>query len=226
MKTDKKSAIILLSGGLDSVISITKSKCDIKLGLIFDYGQTSFKKELSAAKKISKYYKFPLKTIKLNWLKDILSNGLSNPEKSYKIKDLNNKNELIKSMESVWVPNRNALFVNIAAAYCETIGIEKIIIGANKEEGKTFKDNSKEFIKNCNKLLETSANKKIEVEAPLINMNKEEIIKYGLKSEVPLEYIYSCYKGGEKHCGKCESCLHLKTALKKNNAKDLIKKLF
>ena len=226
MVTNKKTAVILFSGGLDSVVSITKSDCAIKLGLIFDYGQVSFKNELQASKKISKYYGFPLKIIELKWLKEILSNGLSNPEKSYKIKDFNNKNELRKSMKSVWVPNRNALFINIAASFCEAMEIDKIIIGANKEEGATFKDNSKEFIKSCNNLLQMSANREIEVIAPLISMNKEDIIKEGLKSNAPLADIYSCYKGGKKHCGECESCLHLKNALIKNNARDLIKKLF
>lgn len=226
MLKSKKTALILLSGGLDSVVSISESNCKIKLGLIFDYGQASFKQEKKAAKKIANYYNFPLKEIKLNWLKDILSNGLVNADKMYKIKDLKDTKALKKSMESVWVPNRNALFINIAASVCETEDIEIIIIGANKEEGKTFKDNTKEFIDSCNELLKSSVNKKIKVIAPLIEMDKNDIVKSALISKIPLEYVYSCYKSGKKHCGKCESCLHLKTALKNNNAEDLIKKLF
>ena len=223
---NKKTAIILLSGGLDSLVSIQKSGCDIKLGLIFDYGQRAFKQEKKSAQKIAKYYNFPLITIKLNWLKDIVENGLTNPQKVHKIKNFNDKKELEKSMQSVWVPNRNALFVNIGASYCEAKNIDCIIIGANKEEGETFKDNSKNFITNCNKLLKTSTNKEIKVIAPLINLNKNEIIKEAVKLNVPLEYLYSCYKGEEKHCGKCESCLHLKKALKQNIRNDLLKKLF
>ena len=129
-------------------------------------------------------------------------------------------------MKSVWVPNRNALFINIAASYCDAKDIDCIIIGANKEEGQFFKDNSKEFIEECNKFLKTSTNKEIEVFAPLIDLNKNEIVEEGIKSKIPFEYIYSCYKGGEKHCGECESCLHLINALRNNNREDLIKKLF
>ena len=226
MDKNSKSAIILLSGGLDSVVSIAKTKSTIKMGLFFDYGQIPSKEEKKAALKIAKYYGFPLKVIKLKWLQKILSNGLSDSEKIFDIKNLNDEKELEKSMKSVWVPNRNALFINIAASYCEAFSIDKIIIGANKEEGKTFKDNSKEFIDNCNNLLKFSTNKNVEVEAPLISMNKNEIIKEALKNNAPLEKIYSCYKGDKKHCGKCESCLHLKKALEENNLKDLIKKLF
>ena len=226
MEVNRNTALILLSGGLDSVVSIAKSDYNIKLGLLFDYGQKSYKQERKSAKKIAKFYDFPLKIVKLSWLKDILSNGLSNSEKLYEIKDFKNKNELEKSMKSVWVPNRNAVFINIAASYCEVFNIDKIIIGANKEEGEIFKDNSKDFIQSCNNLLKNSANKKIEVVAPLINMDKNEIIEQGIILKVPIESIYSCYKGGKKHCGKCESCIHLKKALEKNKQRDLIKKLF
>ena len=226
MPNSKKTALILISGGLDSLVSIAKSNCTIKLGVIFDYGQKAFKQEKKAAIKIAKYYNFPLKEIKLDWLKGILSNGLSDSSKIFEIKNLKNRNDLEKSMKSVWVPNRNALFINIAASICESLDIDKIIIGANKEEGETFKDNSKEFIESCNNLLNNSVNKKIEVDAPLIKMDKNEIIKAALKLDAPLEYVYSCYKSGSKHCGNCESCIHLKNALENNNAWDLIKKLF
>ena len=61
---------------------------------------------------------------------------------------------------------------------------------------------------------------------PLIDMDKEEIVKKVIELNAPLENVHSCYLGGEKNCGKCESCLHLIEALKKNNAEDFIKKLF
>ena len=221
-----KTAIVLLSGGLDSLVSIAKSNRKVVAGIIFDYGQCAFKKEKQAAEKISKFYGFGLTVIKLDWLKEIVNNGLTNPDKTFKIKDFNNKKELLTSMKSVWVPNRNALFINIAGAYCEAKNIDSIIIGANIEEGETFKDNTKEFIDNANNLLKYSTNTEIEVIAPLINLDKNEIIKEGIKLNAPLEFIYSCYKGSKKHCGECESCLHLKNALSKNKREDLIKKLF
>lgn len=221
-----KKAVILLSGGLDSVVSIVKSDRIIEKGIIFNYGQKAFKKEKEAAKNFSKIYGFDLIEIKLDWLKNIIDNGLTNPNKTYKINNFNDKKELEQSMKSVWVPNRNALFINIAASYCEVKNINTIIIGANKEEGETFKDNTKIFIEKCNELLCQSTNTEIEVIAPLIDMNKREIIKEAIKLNVALEYIYSCYTGNKKHCGKCESCLHLKNALLKNKREDLIKKLF
>lgn len=224
--SEQKSAVILLSGGLDSVVSIKKSNCLVKLALIFDYGQNAFCEERNAAQKIADYYGFPLKIIKLDWFKDIISNGLTNSKKAFQIKNFDDKNELKKSMESVWIPNRNALFINIAAAFCEAKNYNSVIIGANKEEAEFFKDNSKKFIDNCNELLTTSTNTVVDVVAPLINFSKNEIVKIALDENVPLELIYSCYKGKEKHCGLCESCLHLKNALLYNDREDLIQKIF
>ena len=223
---NKKTAIILLSGGLDSAVSIAKSKAEIKKGIIFDYGQISFKYENAAAKKLAEHYGFELITLKLDWLKKIIHNGLTSPDLAYKINNFSDKKELETSMKSVWIPNRNALFINIAAAFCEAENIDCVIIGANKEEGETFKDNSETFIKKCNELLKFSTNTNVKVLAPLIKLDKKEIIQEAIKLNVPLEYIYSCYSGLKKHCGKCESCLHLKNALILNKRKDLIKKLF
>lgn len=221
-----KTALILLSGGLDSLVSIEKSDRKIIAGILFDYGQKAFKQEKIASEKIADFYEFELKIINLDWLKNIVDNGLTASDKVYKISDFNNEEELINSMKSVWVPNRNALFINIAAAYCEAKNIDSIVIGANKEEGKVFKDNSKPFIEKINELLKYSVNTNVEVIAPLIDLNKNEIIKEGMRLKSPLELLYSCYLGGNKHCGECESCLHLKNALIMNNREDLIKKLF
>ena len=126
----------------------------------------------------------------------------------------------------VWVPNRNALFINIAASFAEAFGYNDIIIGANKEEGETFIDNSKEFITNINNSLKYSVNSKIEVKAPLIDMTKEEIVKKGIELNIPFHLIYSCYNGNGKHCGKCESCLRLKRALKNCSKFDIIDNIF
>ena len=73
MNKHKKTAIILLSGGLDSAVSLAKSDCDIKLGIIFNYGHKAYKKELAAAKNLAEYYGFHLLPIRLSWLKGITS---------------------------------------------------------------------------------------------------------------------------------------------------------
>ena len=224
------NAIVLLSGGLDSVVSLAlvKNNYDKMLALTFNYGQKSFDCEALASKNIANFYNIEHKIIDLYWLKDISNSSLNSSETvpDIKIADLDNLEVTQKTADKVWVPNRNALFVNIAASFAEASGYETIIIGANKEEGQTFKDNTNEFISAVNNLFNYSVNKEIRLAAPLIEMTKEDIVKAGIENNVPFKYIYSCYVNGNKHCGKCESCLRLKRALEQNNRYDIINTLF
>ena len=132
----------------------------------------------------------------------------------------------LESAASVWVPNRNGLFLNIAASFADSFGFDYILFGANKDEGTTFPDNTEEFRKHVSEVFETSTLKKPKVVAPLINYSKDDIVKIAMQNSMPLEYLHSCYSSGDKHCGKCESCRHLKNALIKNNGEKYIKILF
>lgn len=215
--------IILLSGGLDSLVSlgIGIEKYGISLALTFDYGQKAVEQEISTSKNICDYYKIEHKVIKLDWLKEVthtalvsnedLPEGIDNPEQSAK---------------SVWVPNRNGLFLNIAGSFADGNDYDYIIIGANKEEGQTFPDNTQEFIDKIDAEFEYSTQKHPKVVAPLINSDKNDIVKLALEHKIPLEFVRSCYASGEKHCGKCESCTRLKNALIANGDTHYIKELF
>ncbi|MBS4760896.1 MAG: 7-cyano-7-deazaguanine synthase QueC [Clostridium sp.] len=226
----KKTGVILLSGGLDSVVSLAflQDEIDFKLALTFDYGQKSFQKELEASKNIAKYFKIEHKCIKLDWLQKITKTSLVSKESIPDIteKNLDNEDITIQSMKNVWVPNRNGLFINIAASFADSFGYDYIVIGANKEEAATFSDNSKAFIKKINRSLEYSTNYKTKVIAPLIDMKKNEIVKKAVELKAPLKFINSCYNNTKKHCGRCESCNRLKRALKNINQEEILKELF
>ena len=99
-------------------------------------------------------------------------------------------------------------------------------MGANKEEGETFPDNTQEFADRVNAAFEYSTLNKPKVLVPLINYDKNDIVNLALKNNLPLELVKSCYNGGEKHCGVCESCTRLKNALKNNGDTHYIKILF
>ena len=124
------------------------------------------------------------------------------------------------------MPNRNGLFLNVAACFADSFGYDYIIIGANKEEGKTFPDNSVEFIENINQTFKFSTLKHPKVLTPLIDYDKNEIVKQALEHVIPLDMIRSCYGNTKKHCGKCESCIRLKKALLANGDNKYIKILF
>ena len=218
-------SVILLSGGLDSLVALgycnNRKEYNIELALTFDYGQKSAKYEIEASKKICEYYKIEHKVIVLDWLKEITRTSLVSGE------DVPNGGfSTQQSAAAVWVPNRNGLFLNIAAAFCDSFHYNYIIYGANAEEGVTFPDNTEEFRKQISDTFKTSTLVKPEVLAPLINYNKDDIVRIAIREKVPLELVRSCYNSGETHCGECESCYYLKRALAANNRTNLIDILF
>lgn len=218
-------SIILLSGGLDSLVSLglKKDELNISLALTFDYGQKSLVQEIEASSNICKYYGIEHKVIKLDWLKNITNTALVSDKDVPAAEDLDMSEDTAKS---VWVPNRNGLFLNIAGSFADSYEYDYILIGANKEEGQTFPDNTQEFINSINEEFMYSTRKQPKVVAPLINYNKNDIVMLALKHGVPLEYTRSCYQGGERHCGICESCTRLKHALQANNDEYYTKILF
>lgn len=218
-------SVILLSGGLDSLVSLglKKEELNITLALTFDYGQKSAKQEIETSKKICEYYNLEHKVIKLDWLKDITHTALCSDIEVPTGEALDNSEN---SAKSVWVPNRNGLFLNVAGSFADANDFDYILIGANKEEGQTFPDNTQEFIDAVNQEFKFSTRKQPEVVAPLINCVKNDIVMLALKNGVPLELTRSCYQGAEKHCGICESCMRLKSALEANNDTYYIKILF
>lgn len=223
-------SVVLLSGGLDSFVSlaVAKDEYNVKLALTFDYGQKSAQQEIAASKKICEFYGIEHKIIKLDWLKEITQTSLVS-EKEIPLTTLNDlsSDEFVnKSAVSVWVPNRNGAFLNIAAAFADSYDFDYIIFGGNKEEGTTFPDNTQEFIDKINESLKFSTQKQPKVFAPLINLDKGDIVKLAVEKNVPLELTRSCYSTQDKHCGICESCVRLKRALEANNCEEVIKKLF
>ncbi|MBQ6344814.1 MAG: 7-cyano-7-deazaguanine synthase QueC [Methanobrevibacter sp.] len=219
-----KKAISVLSGGLDCTVSTSVFAKDWKIHAItFDYGQKAFKRELKAAEEICEKMGWTHEVIELPWLSKISTSSLNTAEEIPEV-SFNDLDDIEKSSEtasSVWVPARNMVFTSIAISYAESIGAEKIIVGWDAEEAATFPDNSKEFLNAFNELIGAGSPENIKIEAPAIDLSKEEIVKLGVEVGAPMELSYSCYKGGDKHCGVCESCMRRKRAFKQLGIDDL-----
>lgn len=216
-------SIVLLSGGLDSLVSLgfSKEEYNIELALTFDYGQKSLEKEVEASSEIAKYYGLKHEIIELEFLKNITHTSVVSEEEVPT--DIYGTEE---SAKAVWVPNRNGLFLNIAASFADSFGYDYILFGANKDEGQTFPDNTEQFREQISKVFESSTLKKPKVVAPLINYSKNDIVRIAMENSIPLELVRSCYSSKPKHCGVCESCNHLKKALIANKGEKYIGILF
>lgn len=213
-----KKAISVMSGGLDCTVATSVYDKDYEIHAItFNYGQKAATQEIKASKQICEKMGWIHEVIDLDWLSKISNSSLNTDDEIPEVSE-NDLDDLDKSNETasnVWVPARNTVFTSIALSYAESVGAEIIIVGWNGEEGATFPDNSKEYLNEFNELIGVGSPEKIMIEAPAIDLNKEEIVRLGLDVGAPMELSYSCYKGEETPCGVCESCMRRERAFKK-----------
>lgn len=217
-----KKAISVLSGGLDCTVATCVFDDEYEIHAItFDYGQKAAKQEINASKRICEKMGWMHEVIDLPWLSNISTSSLNTDADIPELgeDDLDDLDKSSETASNVWVPARNTVFTSIALSYAESIGAEIIIVGWNGEEGATFPDNSKQYMEKFNELIDVGSPDKIRIEAPAIDLNKEEIVELGIKVGAPMELSYSCYKGDDKPCGVCESCMRRKRAFKKLNIK-------
>lgn len=201
-----KRAVVLLSGGLDSatVLFFAKSRGFCVHALIFDYGQRH-KKEIASAKRIAKSAGCTCRIVKIGfpWKGSaLLDKAIPVPQR---------RNLKAKDIPVTYVPARNIIFLSFAASYAETIGARKIFIGANVLDYSGYPDCRPGFFKAFSRALNKGSKsgvcgKRIAIETPLIYKTKGEIIKLGLRLGVPYALTWSCYQGGKKPCGVCDSC--------------------
>ena len=208
----RPQSILILSGGLDSAVSsaIAVEKTKPILALTFNYGQKAAMQEINAASKIAAFLKVPHKTIQIPWLAELTKTALVSPQKNPPKLDeasLSNKALVVDTAAQVWVPNRNGLFLNIAATFAESLDAPWIVTGFNKEEAMTFPDNSSAFIQTADEFFRYSTQTKVRVTSYTLEWDKVEIAKQAKERHIPIQDLWFCYLGEEKPCTTCESCV-------------------
>ncbi len=210
--------LALLSGGLDSLVAATLAGAehDLALALTCDYGQRAAKREIEAAREQAKWLGCRHQIVALPWLGALGGSALTEevvalPEPS--LEDLGDTEVISQTARAVWVPNRNAVLVNVAAAFAERLGATAVVCGFNREEAATFRDNSRAFVAAVNRLWRYSTATTVRLLAPTLELDKREIVRQGRALGAPLHLVWSCYQGGERQCGRCESCRRLARAL-------------
>ncbi len=211
-----RKAVVLLSGGLDSVVSLKKAldEGEIALSLTFDYCQRSAAKEIEAARKICRRYNLPHRILGLPWLGEIGKGALVDLKEELprlQAEELDGA-WAQETAKKVWISNRNGVFIEIAAAFAESLGADSVITGFNAEEGETFPDNTEEYCKAISQALEYSTSNHVRVFSYTQHLTKKQIVELGMQIQAPLDLIWSCYEGQEKMCGLCESCQRAKRA--------------
>ena len=143
-----------------------------------------------------------------------ISREPSSPDAGYPTGDPRKVSPFVTAARAVWVPNRNGVFLNVAAAFAESLGARAVVAGFNREEARAFPDNSPEFIRRATGALALSTLSKVRVVSPTAKLTKTGIVRLGMKLRAPMRFVWSCYGEGPKMCGECESCVRLLRALR------------
>jgi 7-cyano-7-deazaguanine synthase len=222
-------AVVLFSGGLDSTtclaLAVNDYGADNVLALSLYYGQ-KHKKEIECARQIARHYN--VKHIEYN-VQDIfaetdctlIGGNADIPETSY----VEQLTETGGKPVSTYVPFRNGLFLSIAASLAISNGCNVIYYGAHQDDaaGNAYPDCSTQFNNAISEAVYCGSGNAVKVIAPFIQKNKADIVREGTKLRVPYEMTWSCYKGGDRPCGKCGTCIDRIKAFELNGIKDPLK---
>jgi 7-cyano-7-deazaguanine synthase len=206
-----KNAVCLLSGGLDSAVCAYSAKRDgyAIYALSFSYGQRH-DKELTSAQAIAKAISTKDHKILSLPLDQIGGSSLIASTKE-EISD-NTMNTLGHEIPRTYVPGRNTIFLSFGLAYGEVVNADALYIGVNAVDYSGYPDCRPEYIKAFQGVADIATKQAvtghpIHIETPLQTLSKADIIRLGSSLQVPFELTWSCYRGGSKACGRCDSCL-------------------
>lgn len=214
-------AVVLLSGGLDSAtaLGIAKERDQEIFCITMMYGQKN-KREIESAKNLAAHYgakEHKMITINMGDIggSALLDDSIAIPDGQEERGDI----------PVTYVPARNIIFLSIATSYAEVIGAEHIYLGVNYMDYSGYPDCRDTFINAFQEVVNVGTKAGTEgnapeVIAPLLYMTKAEIVAKGNELKVPYGMTWSCYKGGEKACGKCDSCMLRLKGFKELGLKD------
>jgi 7-cyano-7-deazaguanine synthase len=214
-------SVVLLSAGLDSTVNFLEAlkQGTVELVLTFDYGQRAAKKEIEKAQNLCEKYKVRHQILELPFFKmwgrsSLVDNQMILPTAGHV--NIESQEQSLKTAKSVWVPNRNGIFLNIAAGFAETLGADTVVPGFNLEEASTFPDNSEDFVQVMTQSLSFSTQNQVQVRCFTIHLDKNQIVKKGIELGLDWNLIWPCYQSQDRWCGQCESCLRSKRAFFNN----------
>lgn len=203
-----KDSVIIVSGGMDSITLLYDRRDEIALAISFDYGSNHNAREIPYAEMHCKRLGIEHITIPLDFMhkyfrSSLLEGADAIPEGHY----------AAENMKSTVVPFRNGIMLAIAAGVAESRNLTKLLIANHGGDHTIYPDCRPEFISAMDSATNTGTYVGVRVVAPYTNITKGDIARIGKKLGIDYAETWSCYKGGEKHCGKCGTCVERKEAL-------------
>ena len=203
-----KDAILILSGGMDSTTLLHEYKDRIAMAVTFDYGSNHNAREIKCARINCEMLDIPHIVIPLQFMgqyfkSSLLAGADAIPEGHY----------ADDNMRSTVVPFRNGIMLAVACGLAESNGLRFVMIANHGGDHAIYPDCRAPFIDAMSQAMRHGTYDGITIFAPYTNISKADIARRGKECGVDYALTYSCYKGGEKHCGKCGTCVERKEAL-------------
>ena len=210
-----KENLIIVSGGMDSITLLNEYKDEIAMAVTFDYGSNHAKKEIPMAelhcKRLGiKHIVIPLAFVHEYFKSSLLEGADAIPEGHY----------AAENMKSTVVPFRNGIMLAIACGIAESNGLKKVMIANHAGDHAIYPDCRPEFVEAMGRATEAGTYDGIRVLAPYTNITKTDIARRGKELGIDYTETWSCYKGGQKHCGKCGTCTERREALAEAGIED------
>ena len=210
-----KDSVIIISGGMDSTTLLYDMKERIALGISFDYGSNHNEREISFAQLHCDRLGIKHIVIRLGFMHEYFKSSLLEgadaiPEGHY----------ADDNMKSTVVPFRNGIMLAIAAGIAESNGLKYVMMANHGGDHAIYPDCRPEFVKAMSAATKAGTYPGIEVLAPYTDLTKTDIARRGKQLGIDYAETWSCYKGGEKHCGKCGTCVERKEALAEAGIED------
>jgi 7-cyano-7-deazaguanine synthase len=203
-----KDALIILSGGMDSVTMLYEYRDRIELALTFDYGSNHAENEIACARLHCerlgiRHIIIPLDFMHRYFTSSLLQGGDAIPEGHY----------TSENMASTVVPFRNGIMLSIACGMAESNGLKVVMIANHGGDHTIYPDCREEFIQAMSQAMTAGTDTDVRVFAPYTNITKSDIARHGRDMGLDYSETWSCYKGGKVHCGKCGTCIERREAL-------------
>lgn len=211
-----KNSVIIVSGGMDSITLLYDHKDEIALGISFDYGSNHNAREIPFAKMHCERLGIKHITINLDFMhlyfkSSLLDGAEAIPEGHY----------ADDNMKSTVVPFRNGIMLSIAIGIAESNNLDQVFIANHGGDHTIYPDCRPEFINAIDAAATAGTYNNVKVVAPYTKITKSDIARIGKKLGIDYTETWSCYKGGDKQCGKCGTCVERKEALRDAGIEDL-----
>lgn len=210
-----KDAVIIVSGGMDSITLLYDCQQQIALAVSFDYGSNHNKKEIPFARHHCEKLGIPHIVIDLKFMQQYFHSSLLDGDDAVPTGDYAEAN-----MRSTVVPFRNGIMLSIAAGIAESNGLKKVMMANHGGDHSIYPDCRPEFVDAMDNAVMNGTYEDVRVLAPYTNMTKTDIARRGQELGIDYSQTWSCYRGGNVHCGECGTCRERKDAFKAIGAAD------